>query len=71
MDMMTLLDCIGPVGLIEKSADSDDKLLGARLMLSYAKATANQTYQVRIGEQILHTTALEREQASKYLLLKE
>ncbi len=71
MDAMTLLDCIGPVGLIEKSADSADRLLGARLMLSYAKTNTNQTYQVRIGEEILHTTALEREQASKYLLLKE
>lgn len=37
MEKIILLESIGPLGLVEKSASKDDKILAARITLGYAK----------------------------------
>ncbi|MGI0407210.1 7-cyano-7-deazaguanine synthase [Helicobacter himalayensis] len=70
MEKITLLDSIGPVGLIEKNASKEDKLLSARIVLGYAKTQQGQEYNVQIGDEIFTTQALEKEKSAQYLLLK-
>lgn len=69
MEQIILLDSVGPVGLIEKSACKEDKLLGAQITLSYAKTESGKSYNVRIGDEVLTTKALKKEDCTKYLLL--
>lgn len=70
MEQITLLDSIGPIGLIEKNASREDKLLSARIILSYAKTQEGVEYKVRVGEEVYHTQALPKEKSAQYLLLK-
>ncbi|MCX2717095.1 7-cyano-7-deazaguanine synthase [Helicobacter sp. MIT 21-1697] len=69
MEHITLLDCVGPLGIVESNASMEDKILAGRIALSYAKTNANQCYQVQIGTQIHSLLPLERIKAQSYLLL--
>lgn len=69
MEIITLLDCVGPTGIIESSASQADKMLAGRIALSYAKTQENKHYQVQIGEHIHSLLPLTREKAQSYLLL--
>lgn len=70
MEKIVLLDCNGPIGLIEKNATKEDKCLAGRIALGYGKSHLEQDYQVRIGEMQYKLTPLERQEAQKYLFLK-
>ena len=69
MEQIILLDCVGPLGLVEKDAGEEDKILAGRIALSYGKTESGRAYQVQIGEKIHHLMSLEREKAQNYLLL--
>ena len=69
MEQITLLDCIGPLGIVESSASAEDKILAGRIALSYAKTESHKSYQVKIGSVVHTLTPLEREKAQGYLLL--
>lgn len=71
MESITLLDCVGPFGIIESNASIADKMLAGRIALSYAKTEAEHEYQVQIGTQIYSLAPLEREVAQSYLLLAQ
>ena len=69
MEQITLLDCVGPLGIVESSASMEDKILAGRIALSYGKTNINQCYQVQIGAQTHSLSPLERDKAQSYLLL--
>ncbi len=69
MEHIILLDCIGPIGIIESNASAKDKILAGRIALSYGKTTENQLYNVQIGEKTYKISPLERKIAQSYILL--
>lgn len=71
MEQITLLDCVGPLGLVETEASAEDKVLAGRITLSYAKTESQKAYQVKIGTQTHSLTPLERQKAQSYLLLAQ
>ncbi|WP_027327016.1 argininosuccinate synthase domain-containing protein [Helicobacter pametensis] len=70
MEKIELLECNGPIGLVEKDASEADKCLAGRITLGYGKSELSQSYQVRIGEREHHLVPLDRQEAQKYLFLK-
>lgn len=70
MDKITLQDIRGPIGLVEKNANHDDRILAARLVLSYAKTESSKHYNVSIGDEILSLTPYNRDEANKFLFLQ-
>ncbi|PAF41256.1 7-cyano-7-deazaguanine synthase [Helicobacter sp. 11S03491-1] len=70
MDKIMLLDCIGPIGLIEKTASKEDKILAARIVLGYGKSQKNQKYHVRVGSEEMELNPYDREMARKFLFFK-
>ncbi|TLD80797.1 ATP-binding protein [Helicobacter sp. MIT 05-5293] len=68
MEQIVLLDCIGPMGIIETNASLDDKILAGRIALSYGKTQIGQNYQVQIGLKTYNLSPIEREKAQTYLL---
>ena len=70
MEKIKLLDCVGPIGLVEKTASQEDKVLAARIALGYGRSEVQKTYQVSVGEEIFSLTPYDRKQAQKYLFLK-
>lgn len=70
MDKIELLDCLGPVGLVEKSASKEDKILAARIALSYGKSEASQNYRVKIGEEEMNLSPYDKQEVKKYLFFK-
>lgn len=70
MDRIEMIDCIGPVGLVEKSASREDRILAARLTLSYGKSEMGKEYQVRVGDEVLNITPYDKNLAQEFLLLK-
>ncbi|BCZ18134.1 tRNA (5-methylaminomethyl-2-thiouridylate)-methyltransferase [Helicobacter sp. NHP19-003] len=69
MDKITLLDCKGPLGLVEKCASAEEKKLAAQIVLSYAKSESGRSYGVQVGEKAFSLSPLEREKAQGYLFL--
>ncbi|MCE3036396.1 argininosuccinate synthase domain-containing protein [Helicobacter anatolicus] len=69
MDKIELLDCLGPVGLVEKNASLSDKILAGRIALGYGKTNLEQTYKVKIGSEEYDLTPYNKEEAQKFLLL--
>lgn len=69
MEQIALLECVGPLGLVEKDASKEDKILAARIALNYAKTSLDSTYKVQVGSEIYSLSPLPREQAQSYLLL--
>lgn len=70
MEKIELLECSGPLGLVEKNASEEDKKLAGRIVLGYGKSELSQFYQVRIGKKEHCLIPLERQEAQKYLFLK-
>ncbi|MDD7345691.1 7-cyano-7-deazaguanine synthase [Helicobacter sp.] len=70
MEQIVLLDSVGPMGLIEKNASKEDKLLGAQIVLGYAKTQDGVEYKVRVGDEIFCTQSLHKDKSAQYLLLK-
>ena len=69
MELITLLDCVGPIGLVEKDASLEDKILAGRIALGYGKSELTQTYRVQIGESEHSLTPYDKTEAQKFLLL--
>lgn len=49
----------GPISLISKNADEEDKKLAAKIALTYSKAKPTQTYEVKIGDEIFKESPFE------------
>ena len=71
MSKIELLDCIGPLGLVEKDASAQDKSLAISLTLLYGKAQANQSYKVRFEGNEIESIAFESKEKAKQFLIKE
>lgn len=70
MDLIILQECKGPIGLVEKGASEEDKLLAARLTLGYGKSELGVSYGVKIGEREVRVDPISKSEAQKYLFLK-
>lgn len=70
MEQIVLLDCVGPVGIIETNASLEDKILAGRIALSYGRTHIGQSYQVQIGLETYNLSPIEREKAQSYLLFR-
>ena len=70
MDLIILQECKGPIGLVEKSASEEDKLLAAQITLGYGKSELGVSYGVKIGEREVRVEPLDKARAREYLLLK-
>lgn len=70
MDKIELIDCVGPIGLVEKDASREDKILAARLTLGYGKSNMQEEYEVRVGDEILKVAPYDKVAAQEFLLLK-
>ncbi|ANV98214.1 ATP-binding protein [Helicobacter enhydrae] len=67
MERITLLDCVGPIGLVEKNATNEDKTLAGRIALGYGKSDPARSYRVQIGEEIHTLEPLDKTQAQGFL----
>lgn len=67
MEKIELLDCKGPIGLIEKSARYDEKILAAQIVLGYGKSTAGRLYGVQVGDMTMRLSPMDKREARKYL----
>lgn len=70
MDKIVPQNVHGPIALIEKNANREDKILAGRIVLGYAKTEQDSHYEVRIGDEVLSLTPYAKEEASKFLLLQ-
>lgn len=70
MEKIFLLDCNGPIGLIEKNASDADKVLAGTLVLGYGKSDLQTKYRVQIGTMQYELKPSSRQEAQKYLFLK-
>lgn len=69
MSKITLLDCIGPLGLVENNASDKDKELAVSLTLLYGKSEANKSYKVRLGNKEVEAVAFEsKEKAQQFFM---
>lgn len=71
MEKIILHGCNGPIGLVEKKASQEDKIMAGKITLGYGKSQANCHYQVQIGDQMHSLEPLSRDEAQKYLFLKQ
>lgn len=70
MELIVLQECKGPIGLVEREASEEDKLLAARLTLGYGKSELGVSYGVKIGEREVRVEPVSKSEAQKYLFLK-
>ena len=69
MNKIELVNCVGPLGLIEKESNQEDKELAIALTLLYGKTQKEQRYQVRFEGAILERMPYSsKEEAKQYLL---
>lgn len=69
MSKIELLDCMGPLGLVESDSTKEDKEMAISLALVYGKTEANQTYKVRFeGEERECKPFDSKEKAREFLL---
>ena len=66
-----LTDIAGPVSLISKDASQEDRLLAARLILTYTKAAKDEKGGIMLGEEVIKVMPFEDKKiAQKYFVLK-
>ncbi|MDD6055587.1 MAG: 7-cyano-7-deazaguanine synthase [Helicobacter sp.] len=65
MSKIKLLDCIGPLGLVESNASKDDKDLAISLTLLYGKSMQNQNYKVEFEGNIVESKPFESKEKAK------
>lgn len=64
-----ILNATGPLSMISKNADKEDKNLAAKLVLTYGKTEKKREYEVMIADEKISTTALpSKENARKYFI---
>lgn len=71
MSKIELLDCIGPLGLVENNASERDKQLAIELTLLYGKSEADKSYQVRFEGREFQAVAFESKEKAREFLIKE
>ncbi|WP_299546526.1 argininosuccinate synthase domain-containing protein [uncultured Helicobacter sp.] len=71
MSKIELLDCIGPLGLVENNASTSDKKLAIELTLLYGKSEENKSYQVRFEGQEIEARAFKSKEKAKEFLIGE
>ncbi len=70
MDFFDLNGIVGPVALLSKNANDDDKNLATKLILTYAKTQKNQEYTIGFqNEKITQIPFEKKEEAHKYFLV--
>jgi len=60
-----ILPIIGPYSLLSKDANKEDKILAAKLAITYAKSTINEVYTVKIDNLSIKTTSMNSKQDTK------
>ncbi|PAF47891.1 ATP-binding protein [Helicobacter sp. 12S02232-10] len=70
MEKIELLECAGPIGLVESQASFEDKVLAGRITLGYGKSQKDQSYLVRIGKEELLLSPYDKEEARQFLFFK-
>lgn len=69
MSKIELVDCKGPLGLVEREAISEDKELAIAITLAYGKTESDRLYKVNFEGNIIERSPMkEKESARKYLL---
>jgi len=64
-----LLNAVGPTSAISANASEADKALAAKLTATYGKTSPNETYDVRVGEEIFKVTPYDsKAPAQKYFI---
>lgn len=71
MSKIELLDCIGPLGLVENDASALDKQLAIELTLLYGKSEADKNYQVRFEGRELTAKAFSSKEKAREFLINE
>ena len=63
-------DLPGPLSLISKNASKEDKILAAKLILTYTKATTDKKWSVKIGEELYEEVPFDsKAEAQKYFVV--
>lgn len=75
MEIIELLEDIGPIALVEKDASMQDKILAAQITLGYAKlkkvdGVAQSARKVKIGENLTEVLPYPRQKAQEFLLTR-
>ncbi|EES89793.1 7-cyano-7-deazaguanine synthase [Helicobacter canadensis] len=69
MSKIELLDCVGPLALVEKDSTKEDKEMAIALALVYGKTEADRSYKVRFeGEEREAKPFVSKEKAQEFLL---
>lgn len=71
MTSIELLDCIGPLGLVEKDASLEDKNLAISLTLLYGKTQSNKPYKVRFEGREIESFAFESKERAQEFFIKD
>ncbi|WP_297809798.1 argininosuccinate synthase domain-containing protein [uncultured Helicobacter sp.] len=71
MTQIKLIDCIGPLGLVENDASAKDKSLAISLTLLYGKTKANQPYKVHFEGKEIESVAFESKEKAQQFFIKE
>ncbi len=69
-EVIELLEDIGPIAVIEKQANRQDKILAAQITLGYGKTKTHTKRKVKIGDEILEVAPYERVKAQEFLFTK-
>lgn len=69
MSKIELIDCVGPLALVEKDSTKEDKEMAIALALVYGKTEADRSYKVRFeGEEREAKPFVSKEKAQEFLL---
>ena len=69
MSKIELLNCLGPLGLVEKDSSQEDKEMAIALTLTYGKTEMDKTYKVHFeGREVEMKPFVSKEKAREFLL---
>ncbi|WP_134043445.1 7-cyano-7-deazaguanine synthase [Helicobacter pullorum] len=69
MSKIELLNCLGPLGLVEKDSSQEDKEMAIALTLTYGKTEMDKTYKVHFeGKEVEMKPFVSKEKAREFLL---
>lgn len=69
MSKIELLNCLGPLGLVEKDSSQEDKEMAIALTLTYGKTEMDKTYKVHFeGREVEMKPFISKEKAREFLL---
>lgn len=69
MSKIELLNCLGPLGLVEKDSSQEDKEMAIALTLTYGKTEMDKTYKVHFeGKEVEMKPFASKEKAREFLL---